>query len=88
LLKVESVNPTIVAFATTTQDVHSKTWPSPRLSFFEKTLFLLPSCQIAAYMKVSMSWPDMAFCFMLGASHHHKDDVHQHPSLETSLVHS
>jgi hypothetical protein len=35
---------------------------------------LLQSCQIAAYMKVSMSWPDMAFCFMLGASHHHKDD--------------
>jgi TRAP-type mannitol/chloroaromatic compound transport system permease small subunit len=38
-------------------------------------LFLLPSCQIDVYMKVSMSWPDMAFCFMPGASHHHKDDV-------------
>jgi hypothetical protein len=37
--------------------------------------FLLLSCQIVAYMKVSMSWPDMAFCFMPGASHHHKDDV-------------
>jgi hypothetical protein len=26
-------------------------------------------------MKVSMSWPDMAFCFMPGASHHHRDVV-------------
>jgi hypothetical protein len=37
--------------------------------------FLLPSCQFTAYMKVSMSWPDAAFCFMPGASHHHWDDV-------------
>jgi hypothetical protein len=37
--------------------------------------FLLPSFQIDAYIKVSMSWPDMAFCFMPGASHHHKNDV-------------
>jgi hypothetical protein len=38
-------------------------------------IFLLPSCQMTAYMKVSMSWPDMAFSLMPGASHHQKDDV-------------
>jgi hypothetical protein len=27
------------------------------------------------YMKVSESWPDMACCFVPGASHHHQDDV-------------
>jgi hypothetical protein len=37
--------------------------------------FLLPSCQFTAYMRVSVRWPDMAFCFMPGVSRHHKDDV-------------
>jgi hypothetical protein len=26
-------------------------------------------------MKVSVSWPDMDFCFVPRASHHHKADV-------------
>jgi hypothetical protein len=57
--------------------------------------FLLPSCQIDAYMKVSMSWPDMAFCFMPGASHHHKDkglptniEVHSTPFLDFFWEHT
>jgi hypothetical protein len=32
--------------------------------------FLLPFCQFTAYLRVKVS-----FCFMPGASHHHKDDV-------------
>jgi hypothetical protein len=36
---------------------------------------LLPSCQFTAYKEVSMSCPDMDFCFMPGTSHRHKDDV-------------
>jgi hypothetical protein len=50
-------------------------WPSSPLETKLFFIFLLPSCQIVACIKVGMSWPDMAFCFMLGASHHHKDDV-------------
>jgi hypothetical protein len=37
--------------------------------------FLSPSCQFIAYMRVSTSLPDRAFCFMPGASQHHKDDM-------------
>jgi hypothetical protein len=44
-------------------------------------LFLFNSIFVAflsvhcLYMRVSVSWPDMALCFMPGGSHHRKDNV-------------
>jgi hypothetical protein len=54
-------------------EIGSLPWAEIILSY--QNCFLLPSCQLTAYTKVSVIWPDMAFCFMPGASHHHKDDV-------------
>jgi hypothetical protein len=51
---------------------NNKTVPSDQCEFIA---FLLPSCQFATYMSVSMSWTDMAFCFMAAASNHHMDDL-------------
>jgi hypothetical protein len=32
------------------------------------------SSSLPTYMTLSMSWPDMAFCFMPGASYYHMDE--------------
>jgi hypothetical protein len=55
--------------------VHVVTCPNFLCSGNQFHLLFLPSCQISAFVKVNLSWPDMDFCFHLhmpGASHHHK----------------